>query len=168
MSPSPRRRRHKPPPASVPTITQHVQVSAQDAAPNLPALAVQIAAKSQGGARQFDIRLDPPELGRVDVRLSIDASGKTSAHLTADQPQTLDLLQKDSTSLTQALRDAGLNVSQDGLNFSLRQQNQQAGQQNGHAPHFSRSTLTATATNNATPTSAATRAPADGRLDIRV
>ncbi|HVV27722.1 MAG TPA: flagellar hook-length control protein FliK [Rhizomicrobium sp.] len=102
-----------------------IQVTA--AAPNLHALAVDIAARSQSGTKQFDIRLDPPELGRVEVRLSIDATGKASAHLTADQPQTLDLLQKDAPVLTRALRDAGLDVSQNGLNFSLRQQ------QNGHA-----------------------------------
>ena len=64
--------------------------------PTLSALAVSVAARSLSGAKQFDIRLDPPELGRVDVRLSIDASGKTQAHMTADQPQTLHLLQKDS------------------------------------------------------------------------
>ena len=63
--------------------------------------------RSQSGAKQFDIRLDPPELGRVEVRLSIDATGKASAHLSADQPQTLDLLQKDAPALTRALRDAG-------------------------------------------------------------
>jgi hypothetical protein len=90
--------------------------------PDVNQFAVDIAAKSQSGAKQFDIRLDPPELGRVEVRLSIDATGKAEAHLSADQPQTLDLLRKDSTALTQALRDAGLNVAQDGLNFSLRNQ----------------------------------------------
>jgi flagellar hook-length control protein FliK len=156
--------------ASAPIFTQHVQVTAQPT-PDMPALAVTIAAKVQSGARQFDIRLDPPELGRVDVRLSIDATGKTSAHLTADQPHTLDLLQKDSTSLTRALRDAGLDVSQDGLNFSLRQQ---AGGHDGgahdtgargNARAFS---LTATTSIEATAASAAYRAPADGRLDIRV
>ena len=79
--------------SQAPIATQHVQVTAQ-AAPNLPALAVEIAAKSQSGAKQFDIRLDPPELGRVEVRLSIDATGKASAHLSADQPQTLDSVAK--------------------------------------------------------------------------
>ena len=34
-------------------------------APNLNSLAVEIAAKVQSGTKQFDIRLDPPELGRV-------------------------------------------------------------------------------------------------------
>jgi flagellar hook-length control protein FliK len=100
--------------------------------PNMNGLAVDIAAKSLGGAKQFDIRLDPPELGRVEVRLSIDAAGKASAHLTADQPQTLDLLQKDASTLTRALRDAGLNVNQNGLNFSLRSQQSHAGNERQH------------------------------------
>ena len=147
---------------------QHVQVSAEPAKPNMPALAVEIAAKSQSGAKQFDIRLDPPELGRVEIRLSIDAAGKASAHLSADQPQTLDLLQKDAASLTRALREAGLNVSQDGLNFSLRQQSHDGnGAQQGQARHTSRSmTLIATNSIEATQTSATYRG--DGRLDIRV
>ncbi len=157
-------------PAAAPSVTQHVQVAAQPA-PNLPALAVEIVSKSQAGAKQFDIRLDPPELGRVDVRLSIDATGKASAHLTADQPQTLDLLQKDVSVLTRALRDAGLNVSQDGLNFSLRQQagDTHQGQNGGGRSAAGRGQiLTASKSIDATQASAATRAPADGRLDIKV
>jgi flagellar hook-length control protein FliK len=158
-------------PAAAPVLTQNVQVTAQPA-PNIPALAVEIAAKSQSGAKQFDIRLDPPELGRVDVRLSIDAAGKASAHLTADRPRTLDLLQKDSTSLTRALRDAGLDVSQDGLNFSLRQQasGQDGGNTGNNGPRGTTRafSLTATTSIEATATSAATGGLADGRLDIRV
>jgi len=153
---------------TAPATTQHVQVAAQ-ARPNIPALAVEVAAKSQAGAKQFDIRLDPPELGRVEVRLSIDATGKASAHLTADQPQTLDLLQKDSSSLTRALRDAGLDVSQNGLNFSLRQQSQDGG--NAHPGPGGRGgarAFSVTQSLDATPSSAAYRGPADGRLDIKV
>jgi len=109
------------------------QTSTPTTAPNTDALAVSIAARLVGGAKQFDIRLDPPELGRVEVRLSIDASGKTQAHLTADQPQTVALLQKDAPNLTRALRDAGLDVSQNGLNFSLKGQGQNQG---GHSGNF--------------------------------
>ncbi len=151
-------------------VQQNVQVSAQPA-PNLPALAVEIAARSQSGAKQFDIRLDPPELGRVDVRLSIDASGKASAHLSADQPRTLSLLQNDAPALTRALRDAGLDVSQDGLNFSLRQQAENHGGNTGENSNRGNSrafSLTATADIDAAATSAAYRGVANGRLDIRV
>ncbi len=106
--------------------------SSASTAPTIDALAVSVAARSLSGAKQFDIRLDPPELGRVEVRLSIDASGKTQAHMTADQPQTLELLQKDAPNLTRALRDAGLDVSQNGLNFSLKGQSQNGSGQNGN------------------------------------
>jgi flagellar hook-length control protein FliK len=157
-------------PAAAATANLHIQVSAH-ASPDLPALAVEIVAKSQSGARQFDIRLDPPELGRVEVRLSIDASGKASAHLSADQPQTLSLLQKDAPILTRALRDAGLDVSQNGLNFSLRQQGENL---NGSAGNNARRgssrglPLVATVSIDATGGSAAYRGLANGRLDIRV
>jgi hypothetical protein len=156
--------------SQAPMAGQHVQVTAQ-AAPNLPALAVEISAKSQSGARQFDIRLDPPELGRVEVRLSIDATGKASAHLSADQPQTLHLLQKDAPILTRALREAGLDVSQDGLNFSLRQQGQGQGGNDGNHGRFGSArafALTATAGIDPTAATIAYRGVVDGRLDIRV
>ena len=158
------------PTAAPAAVTQHVQVTAH-AAPDLPALAVEIAAKSQSGAKQFDIRLDPPELGRVEVRLSIDSTGKASAHLSADQPQTLSLLQKDAPALTRALRDAGLDVSQNGLNFSLRQQNDNASGNagnNGRRGSSRNFALSASLTVDATNGSAAYRGTANGRLDIRV
>jgi flagellar hook-length control protein FliK len=105
--------------------------------PDVNGLAVAIFARSQSGAKQFDIRLDPPELGRVDVRLSIDAGGKAQAHLTADHSDTLTLLRQDAPARTRALRETGLDVSQDGLNFSLRgQQQQESGGQQGRG--FSR------------------------------
>jgi chemotaxis protein MotD len=154
--------------AMVDTAVQIAPANA-DPAPNLDALAVSIAARSLSGAKQFEIRLDPPELGRVDVRLSIDASGKTQAHMTADQPQTLDMLKKDAPTLTQALRDAGLDVSQEGLNFSLRgqdHQNSDSGTGQGR-----RSNLTATRTLNAAQAPAAISfngAAADARVDIHV
>ena len=151
------------------TTALHIAAADTDPTPNFGALAVSIAARSLSGAKQFEIRLDPPELGRVDVRLSIDASGKTQAHMTADQPQTLSLLQKDAPTLTQALRDAGLDVSQSGLNFSLRgqdRQNDDAGAGQGR-----RTNLTATRAIQAaqSPTAISFNgAAADARVDIHV
>jgi flagellar hook-length control protein FliK len=88
-------------------------------------LGLAIAAKSVDGVRHFDIRLDPPELGRVQVHLSMDDNGRAQASLVVDKPQTLELLQRDATSLNRALTDAGLDLSNNGLNFSLREQHRQ-------------------------------------------
>ena len=161
------------------TLSVHVtshdsdsQSSTQPAVtPDTDALAVSIAARSLSGSKQFDIRLDPPELGRVEVRLSIDASGKTQAHMTTDQPQTLALLQKDAPNLTRALRDAGLDVSQNGLNFSLKGQNQNQGGQNGNFGSPSRGlSLPAAAQSIEAAQSAGTLSSSLGsaRLDIHV
>jgi flagellar hook-length control protein FliK len=153
------------------SVTQNIQVAQSDSSANtVSALAVAIAARSQSGNKQFDIRLDPPELGRVEVRLSIDATGKAQASLSADQPRTLDLLKTDAPALTRALRDAGLNVSQNGLNFSLRGQDRQNGG-NGFTPRSGRSaqtSLIATSTIGSVQGGANYQGSADGRLDIRV
>ncbi len=86
------------------------------------ALAVEIIARAKDGSRQFEIRLDPPELGRIDVRLHVDKSGEVSTRLTADRQETLDLLQRDSRELERALQSAGLKTNDGDLSFSLRQQ----------------------------------------------
>ena len=101
-------------------------------APSVPlsGLAIEIAGKAQAGNNQFAIRLDPPELGRIEVKLAVDRQGQVTSHLIADRADTLDLLRRDAGGLERALQDAGLKTSSDGLQFSLRDQSF-AGQQNG-------------------------------------
>jgi flagellar hook-length control protein FliK len=98
-------------------------------AANMPAtavpiagLAVAIASQAQAGRNRFEIRLDPPELGRIDVRLDVDRDGRVTSRLVADRPETLDLLRRDAPELQRALQDAGLKTSDSGLQFSLRDQ----------------------------------------------
>jgi flagellar hook-length control protein FliK len=85
-------------------------------------LAVAIAVRAQAGANQFDIRLDPPELGRIDVRLDVDSNGQVTTHMTADRADTLQLLQNQQPQLEQALNQAGLKTADNALQFSLRDQ----------------------------------------------
>jgi len=91
----------------------------EDADSSLSALALRIAARSAGGDSRFTIRLDPPELGRIEVNLSVTSQGHAQAMLAVEKPQTLDLLQRDAPALERALRDAGLDLGGD-LSFSLK------------------------------------------------
>lgn len=104
--------------------------TASNAVP-IAGIAVEIATQARSGNNRFDIRLDPPELGRIDVRLDVDKHGRVTSHLVVDRVETLDLLRRDSAGLERALQDAGLKTSDNGLNFSLRDQsfNQGAGEQ---------------------------------------
>ncbi len=85
-------------------------------------LAVEIAAQSNAGRNRFEIRLDPPELGRIDVRLEIDGDGHVKSRLIVERSETLDMLRRDAPQLERALQQAGLKTSDNALEFSLRDQ----------------------------------------------
>jgi flagellar hook-length control protein FliK len=140
-----------------------------DAATNLQSLGLTIAAKSAAGVKHFEIGLDPPDFGRIDVKLSVGDDGSVKAVLTADKPQTLALLQNDAASLVRSLNDAGLNLHQSALSFSLMGGGG-SGQNGEHASYSGGGNLYAEAVVD-TETTAST-APiffSDGvRLDIRV
>lgn len=91
------------------------------------ALGLAISRHAAEGENVFDISLTPDELGRIDVRLQIGEDGRISAHIQADRPETLSLLQRDRTELARALGQQGMNADQSSLQFSLR--DGQAGQQ---------------------------------------
>jgi flagellar hook-length control protein FliK len=110
-------------PLTAPISTANLTATpASSASVPLSGLAVQIAASVQSGKTQFEVRLDPADLGRIDVRIQIDSSGLVTSHLTVEKPETLTMLQQDAPQLQQALNDAGLKTDSGGLQFSLRDQ----------------------------------------------
>ncbi len=72
------------------------------------------------GRERLTIRLDPEQLGRLEIRLDIGADGKTRTHIMAETQQTLDLLRGDQRGLERALQNAGLDTTPEGMSFSLR------------------------------------------------
>ena len=85
------------------------------------ALAVEITRQAVNGKTQFDIRLDPPELGRLNVRLEMDASGQTRTHLVVERSETLEMLMTDARNLERALQQAGLKADPGSVSFELAQ-----------------------------------------------
>jgi chemotaxis protein MotD len=90
--------------------------------PTVSGLAVEIASRAQAGRNRFEIRLDPPELGRVDVRLDIDRHGYAASRLVVERMETLELLRRDAAHLERALEQAGVKMADNGLQFALRDQ----------------------------------------------
>ncbi len=106
----------------------------------------------------------------MDVHLSVDRDGKVQAMLSADRPQTVALLQRDSQSLQRALKDAGLNVSDNSLNFSLKGEQRQ-GERNGAGMARGRSLPDALIARAEAANAAIAKfntVSGNGRLDIRV
>ena len=122
---------------STPSANSQLTVTAATAHNNavpVSGLAMEIAASANSGKSRFEIRLDPPELGRIDVRIHVDNNGQVTSHLTVERPETLQMLRQDANQLQRALDNAGLSTGNSGLQFSLRDQSS-SGQNGGHQPN---------------------------------
>jgi flagellar hook-length control protein FliK len=117
--------------SAAPATAQLTATAATGAAVPLSGLAMEIAASANSGKTRFEIRLDPAELGRIDVRIDIDRHGQVTSHLTVERPETLSMLRQDANQLQRALDNAGLSTGNSGLQFSLRDQSSQ-GQNDGN------------------------------------
>jgi flagellar hook-length control protein FliK len=115
---------------ALPTGGQAMTTGAQSAVTAVPqattgqavpvsALAVEITRQAMNGNTKFDIRLDPPELGRLNVRLEMDASGQTRTHMIVERAETLEMLLTDARSLERALQQAGLKAEPGSVSFEL-------------------------------------------------
>ncbi len=72
------------------------------------------------GGEAMTVRLDPREMGRIEVRMHFDDEGVLRAVVSADNPASLDLLRRDSADLNRALGDAGVRADQQSLRFDTR------------------------------------------------
>lgn len=87
---------------------------------------------STGEAKNITLQLDPPELGRVEIKMSFGKDKAIKAILTAEKPETFMMLQRDAHILERALQDAGLDAGAGSLSFELAQDNQDFQQNGGH------------------------------------
>jgi flagellar hook-length control protein FliK len=110
----------------------------------LAGIPVAIVAHAEAGEKKFEIRLDPPDLGRIEVQLNVDSGGRATSHLIVDRADTLDLLRRDAPALERALQSAGLTTDEGALQFSLRHQPFAGRDQGAPAPVTSPSPAAAT------------------------
>lgn len=87
---------------------------------------------ASGEAKSIRIQLDPPELGRVEVRMEFGKDKTVKAVLTAEKPETFMMLQRDAQLLERALQDAGLEADASSLSFELAQDNEGFSQDGRH------------------------------------
>jgi hypothetical protein len=107
----------------------------------------------------IELRLDPPELGRVTIHLTTNDQ-QVTAQVIADRPDTVDLMRRHAELLTATLARAGF--SQADLSF---QQGHSQGGKEGFS-QFQTATILADSEEPALPTQPS--ASIDGRLDIRL
>ena len=99
----------------------------QQAAATTAHLAAEIARFASKGSTRFQIRMDPPEMGRIDVDLKVGKDGTVRAHLAVERSETLDMFLRDQRSLERALDAAGLKLENGSVQLSLKDQGGFAG-----------------------------------------
>ncbi len=85
--------------------------------------ATMIKSAKAGDDQTIRLRLDPPELGNVGIRLQFSKDKTVKAHIVAEKAETYMMLQKDSQALERALASAGFDAGTDGISFELAQDN---------------------------------------------
>ncbi|MEZ5895503.1 MAG: flagellar hook-length control protein FliK [Parvularculaceae bacterium] len=122
----------------------------------------QILARRLDKSSQFEFRLDPPEMGRVEGRLTLGDDGKAVLALKFDNQAAFDMFARDEQALRQTLANAGFDFSDGDFVFSFR---------DDAAPELARTDFApAPAHSLATPAyDAAFAAPwSAGAIDIRI
>ncbi|MDC7676249.1 flagellar hook-length control protein FliK [Asticcacaulis machinosus] len=106
--------------------TAQAYVMSNQTADNIAALAANISKKMDGKTLRFDMELRPSDMGRVDVRMEINADGKLSAHLSFDSPVAETEFRGRQDDLRRQLEQSGFNLEDGSLSFSSRDQNPQS------------------------------------------
>ncbi len=123
-----------PPPATQSAPSFATRLAAATPAPALPAeveiaarpghlgqtMGVEIARRVEAGDDTLRVRMNPAELGRVDVTLAFDSGGSLKATVSADSARALDLLRQDLPDLARTLDQAGVRTDAQSFRFESR------------------------------------------------
>lgn len=104
-------------------ITQSQSAVHAHPATQLVSATIQKAAKA-GEDTNIRLTLNPAELGRVEVKMSIDQDNISKIVLTAEKPETFMMLRRDADMLERALVDSGLDAKSD-LSFEMAKDDSQ-------------------------------------------
>ncbi|HVJ01766.1 MAG TPA: flagellar hook-length control protein FliK [Sphingomonas sp.] len=83
-------------------------------------MGVEIARKIESGEETLRVRLNPAELGRVEVTLGFDDRGSLQATMRTESAQALDLLRQDVPDLARTLDQAGVRTDAQSFRFENR------------------------------------------------
>lgn len=107
---------------------QAAAVAARGSPETVAKLAAQIVKKLEGRSSRFDIALDPVGLGKVDVKVEINAQGQMTAALNFDTAAAAAELRGRAGELRAALEQAGFDLNNANLSFSFSGQGDSSGQ----------------------------------------
>ncbi|WP_226564842.1 flagellar hook-length control protein FliK [Shewanella chilikensis] len=95
-----------------------------------PVMRQQLITMVSNGVQQAEIRLDPPELGAMMVRVQVHGD-QTQVQFHVTQPQTRDMLEQAMPRLREMLQEQGMNLADSHISQGGREQGEQQGGNGG-------------------------------------
>lgn len=86
---------------------------------------------ASGENKGITLQLDPPELGRIEIRMQFGKDSKMQATIISEKPEAHMMLQRDAQALERALQESGLEA-EGNLEFVMADDNQQFSQDGRH------------------------------------
>ncbi|MFV0623211.1 flagellar hook-length control protein FliK [Sphingomonas sp. ac-8] len=105
---------------ATPTLPAHAPTVAAQPGRIGREMGVEIARRLTDGGSELTVRLNPGEMGRIEVKMSFNEHGTLRATVAAESPAALDLLRRDSADLGRALTDAGVRADAQSFRFDTR------------------------------------------------
>ena len=100
-------------------------------ATNMVAAYISKFSNPNNGDQTMTLRLDPPELGNVAIRLKFGRDNSVKAHLTIEKPETYMMLQRDALTLEKTLQQSGFDTNSSSISFELANQGDNPFNNNG-------------------------------------
>ncbi len=92
--------------------------------PAIQTVAAAIAKNAkESGPQTISMRLDPPELGKLQVEMKYKKGDPLKVHVVLEKADTATMFQKDAHALESALKDAGVQLDGSSLSFEFSQDN---------------------------------------------
>lgn len=85
-------------------------------------ISVRIRQAVDEGVDQITMKLNPPELGKIHIKMEIASDGRAQVVVTADNRDTFEMLQRDARGLERVLNESGVKTDSGSLQFDLREQ----------------------------------------------
>jgi flagellar hook-length control protein FliK len=86
------------------------------------------------GAQRLTVRLDPPELGQVQIKIDRPSDAPARVEITVEKPETLSMLLRDQPQLQRALDQAGVPVEGRNVTFHVATPEASSRSDSGTAP----------------------------------
>lgn len=111
------------------TAAQAQSATTPHPATQMVAATIQKSAET-GENRSITLQLDPPDLGKVQVRMEFGKDKTLKTTVISEKPETMMMLQRDAHLLERSLQDTGLSMD-GGMNFELAGQDHPFNDGNG-------------------------------------